>query len=653
MTGLAYRFQGFSGLIPRLSDRLLPENGAVVSSNTNLLSGEIRGYNSLLQVNNLTTVGFTIRKAYRIPDTGIGETWLPFDEHDTDVVKSPLANDLYNRFFFAGKPSAVIPNRPLYNSEAQLHSSGVSSSYWLGIPSPVTDITLTPPAIGSTDVPAVRAYVYTWVSEWGEEGPPSKPIVATGASVGTWALSTLEQSTSINTTDFPSGKFHTSGMKRRIYRTVPGYSSALFFRVDEIAGAGGITTYNDTKLDNEVVQNPQLESTTWQPPPSNLVGFVSMPNGFMAGWFGRTICFSEPYRPHAWPVEYQLATEYDIVGMGVIGGYLVIATTSNLYIGQGVSPSSFTLQKTDFVEPCLSRRGMVSSSSGVYYPSPNGLILVNNSGPSLITQNLLTKQDWLKRYDPYNLLGTQNGVSYFGLFEAKRGILLTPSEAGQTLIEIDLPYNVTGIDADKYNGEVYLIMNNYVYQWNPPNTKSLYWNWRSKEIHLDKPVNLGAAKIKWEDSDTVTDPDLIALYQAYNDARFQAPLNTINGGTLGILGGVPLAGQTINGVQSVGWVNTGSPSPYPAGWGYPENIMPVGGSQLYTIFTDVPNTNIKGVVLRVYANKSLVFENTILDEKVIRLPAGFKTDIWQFEMASNSSVYSLQVAETSKGLEKA
>jgi hypothetical protein len=40
----------------------------------------------------------------------------------------------------------------------------------------------------------------------------------------------------------------------------------------------------------------------------------------------------------------------------------------------------------------------------------------------------------------------------------------------------------------------------------------------------------------------------------------------------------------------------------------------------------------------------------VFTEAIIRLPAGFKHDVWQFEMVGNASVYSLTVAETGKEL---
>jgi hypothetical protein len=42
----------------------------------------------------------------------------------------------------------------------------------------------------------------------------------------------------------------------------------------------------------------------------------------------------------------------------------------------------------------------------------------------------------------------------------------------------------------------------------------------------------------------------------------------------------------------------------------------------------------------------------VTDDKIRRLPAGFKHDLWQFEFFGNTNMYSVQVAETGKELAK-
>jgi hypothetical protein len=48
--------------------------------------------------------------------------------------------------------------------------------------------------------------------------------------------------------------------------------------------------------------------------------------------------------------------------------------------------------------------------------------------------------------------------------------------------------------------------------------------------------------------------------------------------------------------------------------------------------------------------KRVVLDTVVTEERIIRLPIGFKSDLWQIELTGNTTVYSVQMAETAKGL---
>jgi hypothetical protein len=535
----ALRLEDFGGLLPRRSRRLIPDDAATTARNTKLLQGELRGFRQPVQVADFTAQSFTVRRAYRIPDADYGDDfWMTFDSRDVDVVRSPIVNDSYDRYYWAGDDT------PKYNTRERIVAG--LDPYDLGIPEPDTAPTVTPPGAGSN----TRAYVYTFVSAYGEEGPPSSPTLASGAD-GTWTIGNLDAT--------PVGSATRNITHKRIYRTVPGNSSSLFFFVAEVALA--TTSYNDSAVDDDVAQNSTLESTSWIGPPADLEGFVLMPNGYLVGWVGRRLVFSEPYRPHAWPAEYEISTEFEIVGLAVWGNTLVIGTRSSPYLGQGVTPAAFTTTKLDAVEPCLSRRSIVSTVAGAYYASPNGLVLVNSGGTVVITKDIVTKEEWA-RYTPETIYAAQYGLQYIAFTSESFGFIYNPEEAKSRLVELDRFDDVVGIEADRYNGEVYLIRLDRAWQWDPEETERLFWRWKSKEFHLPKWVNFGAARIKFDSDGVDISARILAYYKPYNDARFAAgPL-------------APMNGHAIGGVQGKGQV----PS-----WTEPENRQPIAGSPLYPI----------------------------------------------------------------------
>lgn len=626
--GQVIKLEDFGGMIPRMSPRLLPPTAATLARNTKMLNGELRGFRAPRELADLTYESFTVRRAYRIQYNdqyyGEGEHWLAFDSRDVDVIRSPIVNDRFDRYYWAGD------GRPKYNPLSRILQG--ADEYYLGVPAPLTAPTVTPPA-GSDET---RTYVMTFLSAYGEESGPSPFRVATG-NAGTWAITNLP--TTVTESSFRNVTH------KRIYRTVVGNNSALYYLVATVALSD--TAYNDTSADDEVVLNNTLESVTWAEPPDDLEGWVLMPNGYMVGWSGRRLCFSEPYRPHAWPAEYELSTEFEIMGLCVWGSTLIIGTKSQPYIGQGVTPSSFTMQKMDAVEPCLSRRGMVATVAGAYYPSINGLALLNSSGVQIVTQGILTKEEW-SDYNPASIFASQLGMQYIAFNSSNFGFIFNPTEPKTMLVELDRFSQVAGIETDRYTGNVNLIMADRVYDWDPEDVERLWWRWRSKEFHLPKHVNFGAVKIKFNTSDYEIGEDITATYGAYNDARFiDGPLNT-------------LAGHELNDNQVI-YLNSDQ---YVGGDMESEKIYdpqipqwrtPLGGGPMYPLTS--LSTQVAGVRFIAYtvagSVRTKVFDRVFYDEDMIRLPVGFKRDVWQFEVFSNTFVYSIQIGETGKDLARA
>lgn len=603
------KLEGFQGIIPRMSDRLLPPMAATTARNTKLLQGELRGFRAPREIADLSYLYTEIQRVFRVVDPGgygYGDTWLAFDSKNVDVVRSPIVNDAYDRYYWAGD------GRPKYNTGPRIHAD--LPEYFLGVPTPANDPNVTPP-VGSAET---RAYVYTFVSQWGEEGPPSPPQLATGSDTGSWSLSHMD-------TTVPDSSSRAITHKR-IYRTVPTEDSAVFFLVDTIPLSQ--STYTDTSTNEEVAANSVLESTSWIEPPTDLEGWVVMPNGYLVGWVGRRLVFSEPYRPHAWPAEYELSTEFPIKGLVVWGSTLIIGTESQPYMGQGVHPASFTMQKMDAVEPCLSRRGMVATVAGAYYPSINGLVLINGAGVQVVTQDILTKEEWAA-YNPADIFAAQLGLQYIAFNSESFGFVFNPTEPTTKLVELDRFDNVSGIETDRYSGNVLLIRDNRVWDWDPEDAERLYWRWKSKVFQTPKPINFGAIRINFETDDNDITTDILTYYQPFNTSRFAAgPLNT--------LGGHCLCGPA-QGIDLV------------PGWTEPEIRMPLGGSLLYPINQML--FQVPAVRFTVYCGKRGVILDTVInDERIVRLPAGFKSDLWQFELISNTIVYSVQIAETAKGL---
>ncbi len=621
----------FAGLVPKLSDRALPPNGATVANNCQLYSGEVRGLREPLAVADLSAEIFTVKRAYRLNDgsTSIADTvgdWVAFDDPDVNFVRGALKNDSFDRYYAAGGTQ-----QPVVNTASGWAAGG--TPFDLGVPAPSTAPTVLPPASASVD--ETRAYVYTFVNIWGEESAPSPASdPQTGDITGTWQLSALQ-------TAYPIAGNYQVLDKIRVYRTVTGTASVDYRFVAELDPP--VASYNDSISVDQVSLNESLESLGWGLPPAGLQGIVNMANGIMVGFVGRDIYFSEPYRPHSFPPEYVLSVESDIVGIGVYQSGAVVCTTSNPYVATGIGPESVILARLDDVEPCQNFRSIVNGIDGVMYASQNGWILVSQSGAFNLTRSLATRNEWRDSYFPQTAQCATDGSRILSFYNLNQGWIFTPQEPLGYLVDLGGFTDVQSVQTDPFTGETYLVSQDVVFLWNPTNTTPLAYTWTSKVFELPEPVNMGAYRLQYEDVISGEDASPGFDFTNYNASRFTAsnievtrttpdlttsPLNTLN---LYPLGGTrPETGVT------------DSPPVV-------QNRMPIGASPLVGDVQLVRDQ----IGIRIWADGTLRYDRQITSNDIQRLPSGFKADKWQIELTTAQNVYSFKMAGTGKELKKA
>ena len=74
----------------------------------------------------------------------------------------------------------------------------------------------------------------------------------------------------------------------------------------------------------------------------------------------------------------------------------------------------------------------------------------------------------------------------------------------------------------------------------------------------------------------------------------------------------------------------------------------LSGSPLYPIA--FMSTQVSSVRFTMFANGEIMFDTIVQDQNMVRLPTGFKRDVYQFELVSNTEVYSVSIAQTVKEL---
>jgi len=374
-----------------------------------------------------------------------------------------------------------------------------------------------------------RGYVYTWVTAYGEEGPPSPPTLVNGWSNGIWTISLF-------TPDPLDMGVRRNIVSTRIYRTVTSSTgTGSYFLVAEIPVTQA--TYQDTTDDATVANNAQMLSLYWYEPPADLKGFASFINGMTVSFKSNEIWFSEPYRPHAWPPGYVLTTEFPIIGIGVAGQAIVVCTAGTPYVLNGANPASMSMSKINLTEPCLHRGSIVSTDTTVLYASQNGLIQVSQSGAgSNITEGWITRERWqgltpvaqpgriraIKHATSYfafgSVVGTDNSVAQQGFTvelstEDQTSFTIWPQAGGHRLgfSQLSSPngFDIDNVELDAWTGVGLLIQNNAIYYYDFTDQAPVIvpYRWRSKTYQPLTKKNFAAFRV-WFDVPASTPPQV-------------------------------------------------------------------------------------------------------------------------------------------------
>lgn len=346
----------FKGEIPRRESRLLPDAYAYGATNTRLTSGSLESFRrSRLQ----HTFADPVQTIYRHNDE-----WLGFGG-PAKIVRGAVAQDRI--YYTAG---ADVPRMRVG-----------STAYALALLPPAAAPTLTNLTTPDPSLINDVVYAYTYVTEFDEESAPSPVSAPLEWSPGV----------TVRVTDFsaaPGGR----GINRiRLYRS---QTSALgitdLYFVAEFASS---TTTHDHDLATAPIQEV-IPSNEYDPAPDGLRGLTAMHNGMLAAFSGRELFFCEPYRHHAWPVQYRLIVDYEIVGLASFGSTLAILTKGTPYIAQGTAPENMVMEKLNTNMPCIAPRGIVDLGYAAAYPSNNGLALITPSNVQLVSRDLFSLQDW-------------------------------------------------------------------------------------------------------------------------------------------------------------------------------------------------------------------------------------------------------------------
>lgn len=507
------KITGMGGIAPRISSALLPNSWATKAENVDLLSGEIQPILEGEYVNARVNPCGVIKTLFNLQSTWL--TWCK----DVDVVSGFTPNDTTGRFYYTGDGIPKVSNY------AMATDGFPYPARWfpLGVSNPPLAPLLTVNTVGTS--PGIRFYVYTYVTAFEEESGPS--LIAGPINAGTGA--------SVTISDFTPST-HPNVNRIRIYRTLTGSQTTQFLFVAEIAS--NTPSYTDTLNDDQIYAGDVLNTVGWEPPPATMVGLNASPNGFLSGFTGNVLCYSEAYQPHAFPPQYQKPLDYPIIGCAWYGSSQVVCTTGFTYLVSGSDPRSLSVQKFPDPYPCVSKKSIASSNNGILYAADAGIVFAGSGGMKVITTPLLTQKTF-KQFNPSSMRAAIQEGRYYAFYD---NLEQTPSdEISGTLKGGCLVYDYNDIATGSANSArlntlsiqasavfadpvtpLHYIFDQTIYKYNSGD-RYLTFTWKSKEFKFPYLMTLGAAKIfasDWYDGAGVT----FRLY-AGNELVFERTVN--------------------------------------------------------------------------------------------------------------------------------
>ena len=337
-----------------------------------------------------------------------------------------------------------------------------------------------------------------------------------------------------------------------------------------------------------------LESDSYEAPPEDLEGLITAQNGMLAGFVRNTVYFSLPYKPNAWPSEFAITLDYDVVALALLSGAVVVLTVGYPFLISGNEPSALGWRRLDALYPCVGRGSVVSMNYGIVYSTHDGLAVISTQlSAQLATKVLFNNETWHAHLDPHDIVADFYGDAYVASWPNLPGqpgsFTFEPVGGEQTPpYFVDFTPKFSAPWYDPISGALHYaqIDNDSVFEWDPLTGAPLPQVWKSKTFKTPNMINLGAFRV---------------------------------------IADFPTAGPFV-----------------------PEELVDLGWVQFpWSRATVTPD-----VYFTLWANKALVATIQVGHDGIFRLPSGYRTDTFEVAVASNIRVRAIHLAETPYELRK-
>ncbi|MAO23263.1 MAG: hypothetical protein CMJ25_21125 [Phycisphaerae bacterium] len=493
-----FKLDRFSGIAPGVSPRLLAEQFGQISENIDFASGAIEPITT--DSASIQTLQSGSKKSiYYYRDA----SWLEWTEDYIHALEGPIPGDSTDRLYWTGQGTGAGAY-PRMGTAANI-VSGVSgypaNSFRLGVPSPAVAPAVT--IVGTADdtqSPFDVSYVYTLVTSNGEEGPPSlasTPVQLTDAQTTTVSTPTPTSA---------SGNFaFGTGALKRLYRSNTGSNSTQFQFVAEDVFTE--TSIDDTRNGDELGEI--LPSTYWIGPPDDdtslypdgpLQGLTNLANGIFAGFTGNRLCLSEPYLPHAWPINYRITLAEDIVAIASVSNGVICLTNGRPYLVTGTDASAMSATQLDIAQACVNKHSVVDMGDYVLYASPDGLVAASGSDNQVVTEGLISVKQWNDDFKPLQIKAFKHENTYVAFYTDGSnygGWVFDPRASEAAISTLSRSSELRGAYMNHDDGELYFIEGTSIKKYRGGSSNKTA-TWKSKKFLAPKPISMSWVSVKAE-----------------------------------------------------------------------------------------------------------------------------------------------------------
>lgn len=592
----------FKGIAPKVNPRLLDAKYAQISTNLKYDSGSLQPVKSFTNVEYVAD-GANVKSIYKYTGAVNLDTWLYFAD-TVDVVKDPINSYPDNRLIFTGLDVPRVCDNAHVTDSPYITED---NSFILGLPVPTAPVI----AVGSIgdEYYESRAYTVQYDRVWADgkidQGAVSYPAAAGDGSYfvdvttnGSVIISNIE--------DAPAGYgiTHITINRSGTATTDSSFHYVSTFNIQD-AKDGDLDWVEWDPVTKTFTVTDSVETSDlgmacinqlYVGPNATMKGLVATAGGMLAGFYDNTVCFSEPFQPHAWPDAYTITVASKIVGLGSFGDIVVVCTEDTPYIIQVTDPSAMVaFPLKDFV-PCVSARSIVSYRDCVVYPSEVGIIKIDRTGTYNLTQSIASIDD-MKTFGLNNVKAEGLGSYFYMVYTDTNGqnkmlsFNIVEPETGFGICD----YSVIDIYSDFSSVTLYALYRDTsgVYSIGSYDTGSanLVYKWRSKIFVLPyRDINLSGARLNL-DASMLDDSPIV-----YDPANTKA------------------YGYNVQGYNEVGY-----------------NGFARAASANYVMFT-------------LYVDGELMYSKVVTNSRPFRLPAGYVGREVEIALTGNVPVYSIDLA---------